>query len=94
MTVCSAHVEVALGIDVVDYSICGTSRAQVGCHPMELAEKVLSLVVVAHPRKLDERSWLVVRMSRQDLNLLGGDGGAMLDELVVMLPAVSEPMGK
>ena len=46
------------------------------------------------PRKLDERSWLVVRMSRQDLNLLGGEGGAMLDELVVMLPAVSEPMGK
>ena len=61
---------------------------------MELAEKVLSLVVVAHPRNLDERSWLVVRMSRQDLNLLGGEGGAMLDELVVMLPAVSEPMGK
>ena len=68
--------------------------ARARCHPRELAEKVLSLVVVARPRKLDERSWLVVRMSRQDLNLLGGDGGAMLDALVVMLPAVSEPMGK
>ncbi len=61
---------------------------------MELAAKVLSLVVVAHLKKLDERSWLVVRMSRQDLNLLGGEGGAMLAELVVMLPTVSEPMGK
>ena len=61
---------------------------------MELAAKVLSLVVVAHPRKLDERSWMVVRMSRQDLNLSGGEGGAMLAELVVMLPTVSEPMGK
>ena len=61
---------------------------------MELAAKVLSLVVVAHPRKLDERSWMVVRMSRQDLNLFGGEGGAVLAELVVMLPTVSEPMGK
>ena len=30
---------------------------------------------------LDERSWLVVRIGRQGLSLLGEDGGVMLDEL-------------
>ena len=62
MTVCSVHVEVALSIDVVDTQSAARLVARAGCHPREFAEKVLSLVAVARPRKLDERSWLVVRI--------------------------------
>ena len=46
--------------------------AQVGYYPIILAEKVLSLDIVARPRKLDERSWLVVRIGRHGLSPLVG----------------------
>ena len=60
MTVCSVHVEVALGFDVVDYSIRARLVARARCHPRELAKKVLSLVAVAHPRT----GWALLAVDR------------------------------
>ena len=43
---------------------------------------------------LDERSWLVVRIGRQGLSLLGWDGGVALGGLVTTPPSISKPMGE
>ena len=81
-TVRSAHVEDAIGINVVGYSICGTLRGAGGMPSnWNLPRRLFSWSSPLALENLDERSWLVVRIGRQGLSLLGEDGGVMLDEL-------------
>ena len=49
----------------------------------ELPRRLLSLSSLLTLEKLDERSWLVARIGRQGLNLLGEDGGGTHDELAI-----------
>ena len=54
---------------------------QVGCHPSELPRRLHPWSSPLALERLDERSWLVVRMGRRGLRLPGGYGGVTLDEL-------------
>ena len=92
-TVRSAHVKDAVGIDVVGYfnlrhiSWRSWDALQWNCR------RLLSLVVVPRPRKLDERSWLVVRIGRQGLNLLVRMLVLCSMSLVITPPAILQTHG-